>query len=239
MLPLAAAFIALVTQDPASLRASASSSAPTNAVLYLGEALEVRGARAGFLQAYHYDRERAGYVLQSQVRQYPLETTNAASVLENVRLLRDVPGLESLGIAHAALYLKLAAPCEVARGYGVRFVSVSSDSGDEGRTRTCYDGEAWRQVIRLGGTADALARAVLGLTSLDCETGSVAERQAAHEQAISPLAAALPRTRAGRPGATRPSSARPRPAPGSTARRAAATRAAVARGRAPARDPAG
>jgi hypothetical protein len=224
MLPLAAAFIALVTQDRAALRASANSSSPTSAVLSQGEALEVRGARAGFLQVYQYDRERGGYVLESQVRQYSLETTSAVSVLENVRLLREVPGLESLGIAHAALYFKLASPrdvapdvfdalgamaerlarrasaraakgaeslagsLEVARVYGVRFASVS-DPADESRVRTCYDGEAWRQVIRLGGTPEALARAALGLTHLDCETGSIAERQAAHERAVEVLAA--------------------------------------------------
>ncbi len=222
MLPLAAAVIAIVTQDQTALRASASSTAPRSALLHLGEALEVRGARAGFLQVYQYDRERGGYVLDSQVRQYSLETTSAVSVLENVRLLRELPGLEALGIAHAALYLKLAAPreiapdvfdalgsmaerlarrassrggrpteetlagqLEVARAYGVRFTTLDED----GRTRTCYDGEAWRQVLRLGGTPEALARAALGLTQLSCETGSVTERQAAHERAVETLAA--------------------------------------------------
>src|SRR5512136_2437800 len=114
MLPFAAVVIAIVTQDQAALRAAASSSAARSALLYQGEVLEVRGGRAGFLQVYQYDRERGGYVLESQVRQYPLDTTSAASVLENVRLLREVPGLESLGIAHAALYLKLAAPRDIA-----------------------------------------------------------------------------------------------------------------------------
>ncbi len=222
MLPLAAVAIAIVTQDQTALRASASSSAPRSAVLYQGEALEVRGARAGFLQVYQYDRERGGYVLETQVRQYPLETTSATSVLENVRLLREVHGLESLAIAHAALYLRLAAPREiapdvfdalgtvaerlarrassrgsrsseqalagqlqVARAYGVSFATVE----DEGGARTCYDGEAWRQVLRLGGTPDALARAALGLTRPECETGSVAEREAAHERAVEVLAA--------------------------------------------------
>lgn len=222
MLPLAAAVIAIVTQDQVALRASASSNAPRSAVLYQGEVLEVRGARAGFLQVYQYDRERGGYVLESQVRQYPLDTTSAASVLENVRLLREVPGLESLGIAHAALYLKLAAPrdiapdafdalgtlaerlarransrvgrsseqtlagqLQVAQTYGVRFLTID----EEGRARTCYDGEAWRQVLKLGGTPDALARAALGLTRPGCETGSVSERQAAHERAAETLAA--------------------------------------------------
>ncbi|MFN8091760.1 MAG: hypothetical protein U0599_05960 [Vicinamibacteria bacterium] len=224
MLPLAAAFIALVTQDRATLRTSAAGSSPVTAVLSQGEALEVRGARAGFLQVYQYDRERGGYVPESQVRQYPLETTSPGSVLENVRLLRDMPGLEALGIAHVALYLKLvpsrdavaeaydalgamaerlarrasaraakgadpvAAPLDVARAYGVRFVPAP-DAVDESRVRTCYDGEAWREVLRRGGTPEARARAALGLTSLECEAGSAADRQAGHERALELLAA--------------------------------------------------
>jgi hypothetical protein len=221
MLPLAAAVIAIVTQDRVALRAAASGAAARSAVLRLGEALEVRGARAGFLQVYEYDRERGGYVLESQVRQYPLETTSAAAVLENVRLLRELPGMESLAIAHAALYLKLAAPREVspdafdaigsvaerlarrassrgsrtsegalagqldvARAYGLGF----SAREDQEQTRICYDGAAWRQVLALEATPDARARAALGLTELDCETGSVADRQLAHERAIDTLA---------------------------------------------------
>ncbi len=221
MLPLAAVVIAIVTQDQTALRAAASSAAARSAVLSQGEALEVRGARAGFLQVYQYDRERGGYVLESQVRQYPLETTTAASVLEDVRLLRDLAGLESLGIAHAALYLKLAPPREiapdvfdalgtmaerlarrassragrpgedalarwldVARAYGVVFKTVQ----EENRSLSCYDGEAWRQLLKLGGTPEAIARAALGLTRPECETGSLTERQASHERAIDVLA---------------------------------------------------
>ena len=222
---LAAAIFALVTQDPTALRAAPSNSAPKNAILWQGDALEVRGARAGYLQVYDHRRERAGYVLESSVRQYPLETTRAAALLETVRFLRDVPGLEALGIGHAALYLKVAEPREidgevfdalatmadrlarrassssartsdgafagqldVARSYGVRFESVETD----GLARTCYDGEAFRQVLALTrpeapGAADALARAALGLTRPGCATGTEAERLAANERATEAL----------------------------------------------------
>src|SRR5207253_276745 len=71
------------------------------------------GARAGYLQVWEHRRERGGYVLEGQVRKYPLDSTTAASLLEAVRLLRDVPGLEALGIGHAALYLKAATPPEI------------------------------------------------------------------------------------------------------------------------------
>ena len=43
-------------------------SAAQQAVLWQGDALEVRGERFGYLQVYDHRRERAGYVLASQVR---------------------------------------------------------------------------------------------------------------------------------------------------------------------------
>src|SRR5690348_10177022 len=110
---LAAAVIALVTQDQTALRASPVRTAPRNAVLWQGDAVEVRGARAGYLQVWDYRRERGGYVLEGQVRQYPLGETKPAALLDVVRLLREMPGLEALGIGHAALYLKLAPAAEI------------------------------------------------------------------------------------------------------------------------------
>jgi hypothetical protein len=222
MLPaLAATVFAIVTQDGAALRAAPSATAPKNAVLYQGAALEVRGARAGYLRVYDYQRERGGYVLEWQVRSYDLEATSSASLMEHVRLLRDIQGMEALGIGHAALYLKQAAPrdigaevfdalgtmadrlarraalatgasgsvlsghLDVARGYGIGLVTVEED----GRTRTCYDGEAFRRVFALGGTPEQMARAVLGLTRPGCETGTPSERQASHEWAAQALQA--------------------------------------------------
>jgi hypothetical protein len=58
----------------------------------------------------------------------------------------------------------LGAHLEVAEGYGVHFVHHES----EGRTVTCYDGEAFRQVLALGGSAEERLAAVLGLTRGRC-----------------------------------------------------------------------
>jgi hypothetical protein len=58
----------------------------------------------------------------------------------------------------------LAAQLEVAESYGVHFVSFER----EGATRVCYDGEAFRQVLALGGTIAERARAALGLTDPSC-----------------------------------------------------------------------
>jgi hypothetical protein len=58
----------------------------------------------------------------------------------------------------------LAAELEVAESYGVHFVSVER----EGMTRVCYDGEAYRRVLALGGTPLARVHAALGLTDPGC-----------------------------------------------------------------------
>ncbi len=78
---LAAAVVAIVTQEPTFLKASASAKAPNNATLWRGDVLEVRGNRLGYLQVYNYRRERAGYVLESRVRQCPLDTTTPGGAL--------------------------------------------------------------------------------------------------------------------------------------------------------------
>ncbi len=58
----------------------------------------------------------------------------------------------------------LAAQLETAESYGVHFVSFERD----GETRVCYDGEAYRHVLALGGTGAERTRAVLGLTDPGC-----------------------------------------------------------------------
>ncbi|MCK6682050.1 MAG: hypothetical protein L6R30_06475 [Thermoanaerobaculia bacterium] len=233
----AAAVLAIITQDATSLRAAPSQTAPANAVLWQGEVVEVRGGRLGYLQVYNYQRERAGYVLESQARQYPMDGLRPAGVLETVRFLRDLPGMEALGIGHAALFLKVAPPAEidaevfdalgtmsdrlarrasarsgrpgdalaghleVARSYGVRIESVEAD----GRAVLCYDGEAFRQVLSLargpaltlsasgagpagsGRNPEFQARAALGLTRLECQTGTETQRRAALAEAAAIL----------------------------------------------------
>jgi hypothetical protein len=58
----------------------------------------------------------------------------------------------------------LGGQLEVAESYGVKFARFD----EEGRTRTCYDGEAYRRVLALGGTAPMRVRAALGLTEPSC-----------------------------------------------------------------------
>ncbi|WP_375766856.1 hypothetical protein NR798_34940 [Archangium gephyra] len=58
----------------------------------------------------------------------------------------------------------LAAHLDVAASYGVKLVSFER----EGRTRVCYDGEAFRRVLALGGGPEARVRAALALTRPEC-----------------------------------------------------------------------
>jgi len=102
--------LAIVTQDQLPLRAAPRESAQAQAVLWQGDALEVRGSRGDFLQVYDHRRERAGYVRAARVRQLDLQPGTAPELLAVMRFLRDTPGAEALGISYGAAYLKAAAP---------------------------------------------------------------------------------------------------------------------------------
>lgn len=108
LLAAALASVAIVTQDQAALRNAPRDAAAPQAVLWQGDLLEIRGQRVDYLQVYDHRRERAGYVLASQVRTTSLTPAEAPELLAVTRFLRDTPGSEALGIAYAAAYLKAA-----------------------------------------------------------------------------------------------------------------------------------
>jgi hypothetical protein len=99
---------AIVVQDQTPLRAAAKDSSQQQAVLWQGDALEVRGARLEYLQVYDHRRERAGFVRAAQVRMLAMQPENAPDLLAVVRFLRDTTGAEALGIGYTAAYLKAA-----------------------------------------------------------------------------------------------------------------------------------
>src|SRR5690349_6080237 len=82
---------AIVVQDQVALRAAAHDSAQQQAVLWQGDALEVRGQRQEFLQVYDHRRERAGFVRASQVRVLSSKPEAAPDLLAVARFLRDTP----------------------------------------------------------------------------------------------------------------------------------------------------
>jgi hypothetical protein len=107
--------VAIVMRDLAPLRASPRDSGAALAVLWQGEALEVRGERLDYLQVWDYRRERGGFVRRSQVRRTALTPAEAPELLAVVRFLRDSPGDEALGIGFATAYVE-AATAESLRG---------------------------------------------------------------------------------------------------------------------------
>ncbi len=90
------------------LRAAPRANATELTLLSQGDALEVRGERAGYLQVYDHRRERGGYLRNDAVRQLELTEARAPELLAVVRFLRDSPGFEALGISYGAAYLKAA-----------------------------------------------------------------------------------------------------------------------------------
>jgi len=107
---LAAAMLAIVTQNQVPLRAAARDSAPQQAMLWQGEVLDLRDVRGDYLLVYDLKHERQGYVRASQVRLTSLAPEEAPALLAVMRFLRDTPGSEALGISYAAAYLKAAPP---------------------------------------------------------------------------------------------------------------------------------
>ncbi|RDE48939.1 MAG: hypothetical protein DVS81_19390 [Candidatus Accumulibacter meliphilus] len=115
MLATALTVIAIVTQDQAGLRGAPRETAAPHTVLWQGDSLEIRGTNGDYLQVYDHRRERAGYILATQVRPQSLKPESAPELLAVVRFLRDTPGAEALGISYAAAFLK-AAPAEAIDG---------------------------------------------------------------------------------------------------------------------------
>lgn len=105
---IAAAALAIVTQDQVTLRAAPRDSAQQQTLLAQGDSLEIRGEKLDYLQVYDHRRERAGYVRATQVRRTTLGAADAPELLAVARYLRDAPGAEASGIAMVAAYLKAA-----------------------------------------------------------------------------------------------------------------------------------
>ena len=106
------ASIAIIMQDHVGLRPEPRDSAKPHAVLWQGEAVELRGERLDYLQVYDHRRERAGFIRASDARRFKLTPDEAPELLAIVRFLRNSPGAEALGIGFAASYIQ-AAPAEI------------------------------------------------------------------------------------------------------------------------------
>jgi hypothetical protein len=197
---LAVALVAaVIAGDHVVLRASPSRTAAQQAVLWRGDWLEVRGEQRGWLKVYDHRHERPGWVARPSARTVELDDQAAPALRAVVEFLRDAPGSESLGIAYAGLYMKVAprggidasllislgtmadrlahrASSEAADGHAAQQLEVAQSWGigftsveRPDGIRTCYDGAAFRQALALAPSGGDLATAVLGLTDPACE----------------------------------------------------------------------
>jgi hypothetical protein len=114
---VAVAATAIVIREQTPLRAEPRDSGKQQAVLWQGEAVEVRGERMDYVQVYDHRRERGGFVRASHVRRVELTAAEAPELLAIVRFLREAPGSDALGIGLAAAYIQ-AAPAAVLQGEG-------------------------------------------------------------------------------------------------------------------------
>jgi hypothetical protein len=189
--------IALVTGDKVALRATPERGGANQATLWKGDWLELRGERKGWLKVYDHRHERPGWIPGKLVHVVELEEAAAPSLRAIVEFLRDTPGAESLGIAYAASYLKVAPKSGIdARllttlGVMADRLARRSSSAPDGATpeqlevaqswglrftsveradgvRICFDGAAFRQALVLGPSPEELAIIALGLTEPAC-----------------------------------------------------------------------
>ena len=95
----------LVLHDQAPLRGAARDSAPLQASLWRGEALEIRAERLDHYQVWDYRRERGGWLRKSQIYRLPNDPNE---LLASLRLVRLQQGAEALGLGLAAAYVQSA-----------------------------------------------------------------------------------------------------------------------------------
>jgi hypothetical protein len=128
--------IAIVLQDQISLKAAPRDAGQVHAQLSAGDMIEVRGERLDYLQVYDHRRERAGFVKASQVKRVKLSTNEAPELLHAVRLVRDTPGAESLGLGLAAAYLKSATYRDLNSADGIEALDALGSMADRLAART-------------------------------------------------------------------------------------------------------
>jgi hypothetical protein len=154
-----------------------------------------------------------------------LDAAAAPGLRAVVEYLRDAPGAETIGLAYAALYLKVADQPDagIMNAIGVMGDRVAraastgtgqeslehlevaeswglafrtAGDGPDGDPRTCYDGAAFREALALHPTPDQAATAALALTDPACQPeASGATERQAQAQARLAMLEAIDPTR--------------------------------------------
>ncbi len=170
---------ALVLQDQAALRAAARDAAPSQAALWRGEAVEIRGERLDFYQVYDYRRERGGFVRKGQVLPLEGQAADPAALLAALRLVRLQAGAESLGLGLAAAYVQQASAEQMAGPGGVEALDALGSLAERLADRASRSSAAKLDTpqtstdTQLAAQLDVAARYGLKFQSFEREAGSL------------------------------------------------------------------
>lgn len=169
---------ALVVQDQVALRGAARDSAPSQAQLWRGEALEIRGERLDHWQVYDYRRERGGFVRKSQLLVLDGPAAEPAALLAALRLVRQQPGAEALGLGLAAAYAQSASAEQMAAPGGVEALDALGTLAERladraSRSTPRPDGSSSAADTALAAQLDVAARYGLRFQTLEREAGQL------------------------------------------------------------------
>lgn len=162
----------LVLQDQTALRAAPKEAAPLLTPLWRGEALELRGQRGDWLQVWDPHRQRGGYVRQAAVMPLPEGEASVPELAAQLRLVRQQPGAEALGLGLAAALVERASPAWLAGVGGAELLEGLVTLQDRLAARANSPGASSNQQAAASAHVDVAARYGHPLRSLARVDGS-------------------------------------------------------------------
>ena len=116
----------------------------------------MRGERLDYLQVWDYARERGGYVRAATLKRLTLDEDEAPELLAVLRLMRDMPGAEALGIGIAAAYIEAAPPADLNGADGVEALEAMGAMAE--RLARAAMGTRLRNASAISAHLDVVAR---------------------------------------------------------------------------------
>jgi hypothetical protein len=180
----AATTTAIILRDHTALRAAPRDAAQQQAVLWQGEAVEVRGERLDYVQVYDHRRERGGFVRAQNLKRLQGSADEAPELLAVLRYLLDTPGSEALAIGLAAAFIQ-AAPASMMQGdAGIEVLDVMGNVAERLARRATVGAVVARgNETAMSAHLDVAARYGLKLISVErdgrmqiCYDGAVFQR---------------------------------------------------------------
>ncbi len=169
---------AIVVQDNVAMRAAAKDSAPAQAQLWRGEALEIRGERPDHFQVYDYRRERGGFVRKSALLPLSGPAAQPESLLAALRVVRQQPGMEALGLGLAAAYVQAASAARINGPEGAEALDAMGTLAERlaeraSRATPRPDGALTSADAQVAAQLDVAARYGLRFRTLEREGGAM------------------------------------------------------------------